>query len=110
MTPEDWARLDAMTDEEIKAAALSDPDAQPISLERLAAAPTQSRAKAVRQRLHMGRETFASRYGIPLDTLTAWERHKAEPTPAEVAYLNLIAREPEIAKVIVMHPVPEAAK
>jgi putative transcriptional regulator len=32
----DWARLDAMTDEEIMAAALSDPDAQPLSPEQLA--------------------------------------------------------------------------
>jgi putative transcriptional regulator len=27
----DWARLDAMTDEEVVAAALSDPDAQPLN-------------------------------------------------------------------------------
>jgi len=32
----DWARLDAMTDEEIMAAARSDPDAQPLSPEQLA--------------------------------------------------------------------------
>ena len=29
MTPADWERLHALTDEEITAAALSDPDAQP---------------------------------------------------------------------------------
>jgi putative transcriptional regulator len=27
----DWARLDAMTDEEVDAAALADPDAQPLT-------------------------------------------------------------------------------
>jgi uncharacterized DUF497 family protein len=32
----DWARLDAMTDEEVVAAALSDPDAQPLTPEQLA--------------------------------------------------------------------------
>jgi len=32
----DWARLEAMTDDEVIAAALSDPDAQPMTLEELA--------------------------------------------------------------------------
>ena len=31
MTAADWARLDAMTDEEVLAAARSDPDAQPLT-------------------------------------------------------------------------------
>jgi putative transcriptional regulator len=32
----DWARVNAMTDEEVLAAALSDPDAQPLDPEALA--------------------------------------------------------------------------
>lgn len=32
----DWARVRAMTDEEVMAAALSDPDAQPLGPEELA--------------------------------------------------------------------------
>jgi putative transcriptional regulator len=32
----DWARLDAMTDEESMAAALSDPDTQPLTPEQTA--------------------------------------------------------------------------
>jgi len=32
----DWARVDAMTDDDVIAAALSDPDAQPLSVEQLA--------------------------------------------------------------------------
>ena len=31
----DWARLDAMTDEEVVASAMSDPDAQPLGPEQL---------------------------------------------------------------------------
>jgi putative transcriptional regulator len=104
MTPEYWARLDAMTDEEIHAAALSDPDAQPIPPERLAKA-FRSFAKVVRHGLRLSREDFAATYGIPLDTLIAWERGHAEPTPSETAYLTLIAREPEIARI----PVPAKA-
>ena len=99
MRPEDWKRLDALTDEEITAAALADPDTQPISPERLAEARPPSVAKRVRHKLRKSREAFCEAYAIPLATLTAWERHEAMPTPAELAYLHLIAREPELAKV-----------
>jgi DNA-binding transcriptional regulator YiaG len=58
----------------------------------------------VRLKLHMGRETFAAAYGIPLETLRAWERHQAEPTEVELAYLRLIEREPEVAKTRVAAP------
>jgi hypothetical protein len=34
-TTHDWSRADAMTDEEIHAAALADPDGQPLTPERL---------------------------------------------------------------------------
>lgn len=98
MTPENWRRLDAKTEAELLADSLSDPDAQPISPERWATARRPALAKRIRHKLHMGRETFATAYGIPLDTLITWERHTAEPTPTELAYLRLIEREPELAK------------
>ena len=98
MTPEDWRRLDAMTDEEITAAALSDPDNPPLTPEQLARFRPPSLAKKVRHKLHLGRDSFAVAYGIPLDTLRAWERHEAEPTATEMAYLKLIEREPELAR------------
>ena len=43
----DWARLDAMTDEEVTAAALSDPDAQPLTSEQLAKMRRVSRVKVL---------------------------------------------------------------
>jgi putative transcriptional regulator len=100
MTAADWARLDTMTGDEAQAAAMADPDAQPISPERLAAAAIRPRplAKLIRHKLAMSREDFASAYGVPLDTLIAWERGIIDPSAAETAYLLLIGREPEIAK------------
>jgi putative transcriptional regulator len=100
MTPEDWARQDAMTDEEITAAALSDPDNQPLTDEQLARFRRPALVKRIRQKLRIGRETFSDAYGIPLDTLIAWERHEAEPSAAELAYLKLIEREPERSKLV----------
>jgi putative transcriptional regulator len=42
----DWARLDAMTDDEVLAAALADPDAQPLRPEELAKMRRVSPVKA----------------------------------------------------------------
>ena len=45
----DWGRIDAMTEKEIMAAALADPDAQPLSADQLAMMRRVSRVKALRQ-------------------------------------------------------------
>jgi putative transcriptional regulator len=48
----DWSRLDAMTDEEVHAAAMRDPDAQPLTdedmarMKRVARKDAASRARA----------------------------------------------------------------
>ena len=104
MTAEDRRRLEALTDEEIIAAALKDPDNPPLTDEQLAQFRRPALVKRIRHRLHMGRETFAAAYGIPLETLKAWERHEVEPTEVEIAYLRLIEREPEMAKTAVAVP------
>lgn len=97
MTAEDRRRLREKTDAEVTAAALADPDAQPIPPERLAKMGRPV-AKVVRHKLKMSRETFAATFGIPLDALIAWERQQAEPTATELAYLRLIERNPQAAK------------
>jgi putative transcriptional regulator len=104
MTAEDWRRLDAMTDEEITAAALADPDNPPLTDEQLAQFRRPALAGQVRRKLGMAREAFAAAYGIPLKTLQAWERHEAEPTEVEIAYLRLIEREPDVTKAPVVVP------
>jgi putative transcriptional regulator len=104
MTAEDWRRLKALTDEEITAAALKDPDNPPLTDEQLARFRSPALSMRIRHKLHTGRETFAAAYGIPLETLKAWERHEVEPTEVEIAYLRLIEREPEMAKAQVAVP------
>jgi putative transcriptional regulator len=104
MTAEDWRRLEAMTDEEITAAALKDPDNPPLTDEQLARFRRPALSMRIRHKLRMGRETFSAAYGIPLETLKAWERHEAVPTEVELAYLRVIEREPEMAKTRVAEP------
>ena len=54
----DWERVRAMTDEEVMAAALSDPDAQPLTPEQLARMRRVPRVKLLRQQLGMTQAEF----------------------------------------------------
>jgi len=94
----DWARLRAMTDEEVTAAATSDPDAQPLTPEQLRAARRVPRTKTLRRALAMTQEEFAARYHIPLGTLRDWEQGRCEPDQPARAYLTVIAHDPEGVK------------
>lgn len=91
----DWARVKAMTDEEVLAAALSDPDAQPLTSEELARMQRVSPVKVLRQRLGMTQVEFAAEFGIPVSTLRDWEQHRTTPDAPARALLRAIEREPE---------------
>lgn len=87
----DWSYLEAMTDEEIEAAARADPDAQPLTDEQLKRMRRIPLAKHLRWKLGLSQAEFAERFHIPLDTLRDWERFRSEPDPAAQAYLKVIA-------------------
>jgi putative transcriptional regulator len=91
----DWERLRAMTDEEVTAAALADPDAQPLTEAQLASMKRVPRAKALRRALGLTQEEFATRYHIPVGTLRDWEQGRSEPDQPARAYLAVIAGDPE---------------
>jgi putative transcriptional regulator len=91
----DWARLDAMTDEEVLAAAMSDPDARPLTEEQLATVRRVPRVRTIRRALGLTQEDFAARYQIPLGTLRDWEQGRTEPDQPARAYLKVIAANPE---------------
>ena len=91
----DWSRFDAMTDAQRHAAALADPDAQPVSSEDLARMKPTPRAKTIRRALRLSQEDFAARYHIPIGTLRDWEQSRVEPDQAARAYLTVIARDPD---------------
>ena len=93
----DWAEFDALTDEQVAAAVARDPDGVPSTLEQLARMRRISPARYIRQKMGMSHRKFAEAYGIPLETLLTWERHEAEPSAVELAYLQAIERNPDIA-------------
>ena len=89
----DWAAVDAQTDEDIVRHAAEDPDAAPI----LTAAQTAAIiTRAVRQRLGISQAEFAARYHVPIGTLRDWEQNRKQPDAPAMAYLRVIAREPDM--------------
>jgi putative transcriptional regulator len=93
-TKHDWRRADAMTEEEIHAAALADPDAQPLTPERLARMRRTPQVRVIRRALGLSQEEFATRFHIPLGTLRDWEQGRKDPDAAARAYLVVIGRNP----------------
>jgi putative transcriptional regulator len=94
----DWGRMDALADEEVVAAALADPDAQPLSTEQLAKMRRVSRVKALRQRLGMTQAEFAEAFHLPITTLRDWEQRRSTPDAPARALLLAIERDPEVMR------------
>ena len=84
-----------MSDSEVLAAALSDPDAQPLTPEDLKRMRRTPRAKIIRRAMGLTQEEFATRFGIPLGTLRDWEQGVAEPDTCARNFLTVIAKNPQ---------------
>lgn len=100
-TDTDWAALDALTDEQLHAAALSDPDAQPLpigtdaELEKLGLHRIVNTYK-LRKKLGLTQEAFAATYRIPVGTLRDWEQGRKMPDAPARAYLKVIEKNPAV--------------
>jgi len=84
-----------MTEEGIEAAALSDPDAQPLTEVQLAQARQVLRVKTLCRALRVTQEEFATRFGLSLATVRDWEQGRTQPDQAASTYLEVIARAPD---------------
>jgi putative transcriptional regulator len=93
----DWARFDALTDEEVEAAALSDPDNPPLTEEELAQMRRVVSAREVRKKLKMTQVAFAETFEIPLGTLRDWEQKGffISHNRAAASYLRVIEQNPD---------------
>jgi len=91
----DWSAVDKLTEDEIHAAALSDPDAQPATPEQLARARRVVDVRLIRERSGVSQEEFARRFGLPLELVRDWEEGRRPPDPAAVVLLRVIWAEPE---------------
>jgi putative transcriptional regulator len=98
LSPEALARIDAMTDAEITAAALSDPDNPPWTPEEIERIVTARRIQAIRRRTGLSQAQFAAEYRINVGRLRDLEQGRTRPDSAMLAYLTVIEREPDLVK------------
>lgn len=100
----DWAKIDAMTDEDIARQIVENPDAAPdltIKGAKLRFLVASRRLKIglkirlVRRAVGMSQSQFAKAYHVPLRSLQNWEQGSREPDSAIEALIKLIAHEPE---------------
>jgi len=96
----EWDRFDGMTAKERHAAAMADPDAQPITEEDIASGRMRivPRVRTLRLMLRLSQEEFAAQFHIPVGTLRDWEQRRKEPDAAAKAYLRVIALEPDVVR------------
>ena len=97
----DWARIDAMTDEDIARQIAEDPDVAPDMAEALERGEFEIvwgiDLEQVRSRTGLDQTAFARRFGLPIEELKKWEAAGRAPDRVVWMYLKLIEREPEAA-------------
>ena len=98
LSPEDMARLDAMTPEEIEQNALDDPDNPPTTEEEFTRGLFGRRVRLARKALGLSQREFAEQFRINLRRLQDWEQGRVAPDSAMSAYVTLIEREPETVR------------
>ena len=91
----DWSRADAMSEAERHAAAMSDPDARPMTDAEWARAPRIPQVSVIRRALKLSQERFAANFHIPIETIRDWEQGRATPDQAARSYLKVIACDPQ---------------
>ena len=94
----DWRKFEALTDDEVIARAMTDPDNKPLMREDRLRMKRRPRAYVIRRALRMTQEEFSEAYRIPIGTLRDWEQGRTEPDQANRAYLKVIAVDPEFVK------------
>ena len=94
----DWERFDALTEEEVTAAALSDPDNPPLTDEELAEMRPVPIPPKIREELGMTPLEFAKAFDLPLDAVLTWEAYGTVIDLTAIAYLRVIEQDPEAVR------------
>jgi putative transcriptional regulator len=94
-TGTDWAAVAALTDGQVEAAVLDDPDAAPIGFFEQPSFVRIPNVKKLREGLGLTQEAFAAAYRIPIGTLRDWEQCRKLPDATARAFLTVIARDPQ---------------
>ncbi len=91
----DWARVAAMTDQEIEANAADDPDNPALTEAELARVWTTPNLRAIRAKLRLTQEEFSEQFQLPLGTVRDWEQGVRRPNVAARVLLQVIEHHPD---------------
>ena len=94
----DWARVDAMTDEEAYQNALDDPDNPPLTSEQLARMRRIPDPSKIRLAMNLTQKEFARQFEITLGTLREWEEGIRHLDRTAVSYLTVIEKNPDAVR------------
>lgn len=94
-TAEELARLDAMTPEDVEAAARDDADNPPLTDRELALMASARTVREARRSTGLSQAQFARRFKINHARLRDLERGRSRADSALAAYLKVIARAPQ---------------
>jgi putative transcriptional regulator len=94
----DWDRLANMTEEEIEANALSDPDNPPLTEEELARLRPLPNPKRIREQLGLSQFEFALALELSVETVQDWEDSFPWISYPVQTLLRLIEQDPEGVK------------
>lgn len=97
----DWAYLETMTDEDIRANAASDPDTVILTPEQRERGLLGRQIRLLRQGLSLTQEQFADRFGIPADTVAGWERGRRWQHATSRTLLRIIITNPDLVARVV---------
>jgi putative transcriptional regulator len=98
----DWAKIDALTDEEIDAQIAANPDAAPVldwSLDDPSVVVMEPvDVKAIRRKTGLSQQEFARTFSLNIAALRDWEQQRRMPRGPARALMQIIDREPEAAR------------
>jgi putative transcriptional regulator len=95
LTKAERARLDAMSDAEITAAAVADADNPLLTVNESARIKAAQAVRRTRAHTGLSQDRFAKRYRISVGRLRDLEQGRTKADSALLAYLAVIEREPE---------------
>ena len=93
-SPEEKRRLDSLSDAEIEANALSDPDNPPLTEEQLRRMVLAREVRLTREKLGLSQPEFAERFHIGLARLRDFEQARSEPDFIVRVFLRMIYEDP----------------
>lgn len=94
----DWEKVQSLSDEQIRDAAATDPDAPILTDRELSEFKRVPDVKSLRARLRMSQAEFAAAYHMRLGTVRDWEQRRVLPGAAARTLLTLIDRAPETVR------------